>query len=118
MRSGLSALMRSASVLGLIVGCSGAAISMWIDSDKNAQRSDLTSHHTPRLSKNRETSNTPRQRVAEVEWADRIRTEEFWRELRSPQSRFRNHSALSAHGRKTTRAPPSNRVALGRASMQ
>jgi Protein of unknown function (DUF2865) len=87
MRSGLSAFLQSASVLGLVVGCGGAAISMWIDSDKNAQRSDLTSHHTPRLSKNRETSNTPRQRVAKVEWADRVRTEEFWRELRSPQSR-------------------------------
>ena len=86
MRSGLSAFWRFASVLGIVVGCSGAAISMWFDSDENARRSDLTSHHTPHLSKNREPSIAPRQRVAEVEWADRIRTEAFWRELRSPQS--------------------------------
>ena len=85
MRLRLSAFWHSVSVLGPIVACSGAAVSVWIERDENARGSNLSSHHPP-LSKSRETPRIPRHRVASADWADRIRTEEFWRELRSPQS--------------------------------
>jgi hypothetical protein len=81
MRSGLPSFSRSASALGLIVGWSGAAISMWVDKD------ELSSHHTSRLSQSRENLRVSRQRVAENEWADRLRTDEFWHGLRAPQTR-------------------------------
>jgi hypothetical protein len=87
MRSGLSTFSRSASVLGLIVGGSGAAISMWVDKEETTQRSDPSSHHTPRLSQSRENLRVPRQHVAENEWADKLRTEEFWRGSRALQTR-------------------------------
>jgi hypothetical protein len=86
MRSELSTFSRAASALGLVVGWSGAAISMWVDKDETAQRSELGSHHT-QLSQSRENLRVPRQRVAENEWADKLRTEEFWRGSGTPQTR-------------------------------
>jgi len=112
MRSGLSSFWRTASVLGLVVGWSGAAISMWIDKDETAHRSELRSHHAPRLSPSRENLHAPRQRVAEVEWADKLRTDEFWRAMRAPQTR----PTVSPQQR-TVRSPPEKQRAT-RASVK
>jgi hypothetical protein len=68
----------------LLLGFSGAAISLRIDGSKSALSLDdaSTLGHLPR-----QVSALPEPRVANGDWADRLSADDFWQQLRAPQSR-------------------------------
>jgi hypothetical protein len=76
---------RSAFCLAvLLLGCSGAAISLRVDSSQNEQpqgsASDLGRPPRRGLA-------AAQQQLANGDWSDRLRSEDFWQHMRSPQSR-------------------------------
>jgi Protein of unknown function (DUF2865) len=71
----------------LLLGFSGAAISLRVDNrgELAADRVVPGTPEAPRLL--RKNPPPPEQRIANGDWADRLRSEDFWQHMRSPQSR-------------------------------
>src|SRR5262245_4699122 len=71
----------------VLLGFSGAAISLRVDNrgELAAERTAPDSPEAPRSLRKNPTP--PEQRIANGDWADRLRSEDFWRQMRSPQSR-------------------------------
>lgn len=67
----------------LLLGFSGAAISLRVDGSGSDAPQDKTSDPPRTQRKNPALE----QRVASSDWADNLRSDDFWRQLRSPQSR-------------------------------
>jgi len=71
----------------LLLGFSGAAISLRLD-NRGELAVDRAVPDTPEASRVLRTNPTPaEQRIANSDWADRLRSEDFWQQMRSPQSR-------------------------------
>ena len=68
----------------LLLGFSGAAISLRVDGNGSDAPQDKASDPARTQRKNPALSE---QRVANGDWVDNLRSENFWRQLRSPQSR-------------------------------
>jgi hypothetical protein len=71
----------------LLLGFSGAAISLRIDNRgelAGASAPPDTPEAPPLLRKN---PRPAQERIANGDWADRLRSEDFWQQMRSPQSR-------------------------------
>jgi uncharacterized protein DUF2865 len=88
-------------LLVLLLGCSGAAISLRVANNDIGQTpgSAADLQRTP----DRELS-AAQQRLANGDWADRLRSDDFWRQMRSPQSR-------SEVGPRRAFAPPRSETA-------
>ncbi len=71
----------------LLLGFSGAAISLRVD-NRGELAADRAVPDTPEASRTlRKNPTPPEQRIANGDWADRLRSEDFWQQMRSPQSR-------------------------------
>jgi Protein of unknown function (DUF2865) len=68
----------------LLLGFGAAAISVRVDGTEHAQIAQV-SKEPPAMARTR--SAPPEQRIANADWADRLRSEDFWQGMRSPQSR-------------------------------
>jgi hypothetical protein len=68
----------------LLLGFSGAAISVRVEVTEHAAPAG-SSQESPALARARPGS--PEQRIANADWADRLRSEDFWQGMRAPQSR-------------------------------
>src|SRR5262245_8354980 len=71
-------------LLALLLSCSGAAISLRVDNSDIGQApgsaSDLRRTPVPDQS-------AAQPRLANADWADRLRSDDFWRQIQPPQSR-------------------------------
>ena len=76
--------MRSAFCLAFLLSFGGAAISLRLDDSQTAP--SLGSGPDARAPSHKIDS-AGTQRVATGDWADNLRSEEYWRQMRSPQSR-------------------------------
>jgi hypothetical protein len=81
--------MRIAGSVGcatiLLLGFSGAAISVRIDGPKDAPAAERRNEGAAPPAAAGPAQ--PQQRIANADWADRLRSEDFWQHMRSPQSR-------------------------------
>ena len=68
----------------LLLGFSTAAISVRLDGTEHAQIAEA-SKDPPAMARARPAP--PERRIANADWADRLRSEDFWQGMRSPQSR-------------------------------
>src|SRR5262245_10899709 len=78
----------------LLLGFSGAAISVRIEDTASAAKA-------PRAADSQEGSGlrrAPEARSANADWADRLRSEDFWQRMRSPQARADESSRRGTGG--------------------
>jgi hypothetical protein len=71
----------------LLLAFSGAAISLRVDNHGELAADRAVPDPPKTLRILRKNPTPPEQRIANGDWADRLRSEDFWQQMRSPQSR-------------------------------
>jgi len=98
----------------VLLGFSGAAISLRVD-NRGELAADRAVPNTPEAPRILRTNPTPKEpRIANGDWADRLRSEDFWRQPRSPQSHPEARRAASSARSETPRRSSGFRSEEGR----